>query len=116
MAVPQPAPAPSGSTGPAERRLHSRLAIDREVCLSWQDRQGDHEIRARALDMSKYGLLVEADCEIARGVSVFIGTGAILYGRGCVRYCAQSGSKHLIGLNTPDHMTALMVTVDTQIG
>jgi hypothetical protein len=111
----QPAPARKNSTGPTERRLHSRLAIDREVCLSWQDRQGDHSVRARALDVSKYGMLVEAESEIAFGVVVFIGTGAVLYGRGCVRHCARNGEKYLIGLNTPDHMTALMVSVDSPV-
>jgi len=111
--APQPAPARTGLTGPTERRLHSRLAIDRYVHLSWQDRQGDHTVRARALDMSKYGLLVEAEGQIALGVVVFIGTGAVLYGRACVRHCAPSGEHFLIGLNTPDHMTALMVSVDS---
>ena len=111
----QPAPARSGSTAPAERRIHSRLVIDREVCLSWQDQQGDHSVRARALDASKYGMLVEAESEIALGVVVFIGTGAVLYGRGCVRHCARNGENYLIGLNTPDHMTALMVSVDSSV-
>jgi len=113
--APQPAPSRTGLTGRTERRLHSRLAIDREVRLSWQDRQGDHQIHARALDMSKYGLLLEAEREIALGVVVFIGTGAVLYGRGCVRHCTPSGERYLIGLNTPDHMTALMVSVDSDL-
>jgi N-acetylglucosamine kinase-like BadF-type ATPase len=66
--------------------------------------------------MSKYGLLLEAEREIALGVVVFIGTGAVLYGRGCVRHCTPSGGeKYLIGLNTPDHMTALMVSVDSDL-
>lgn len=72
--APQPAPSRSGLSGRTERRLHSRVAIDREVRLSWQDRQGDHRVRARALDVSKYGMLVEAESEIALGVVVFIGT------------------------------------------
>jgi hypothetical protein len=58
---------------------------------------------------------VEAKSEIPLGVVVFIGTAAVLYGRGCVRHCAQSGEKYLIGLNTPDHMTALMVSVDSPL-
>jgi hypothetical protein len=39
----------------------------------------------------------------------------VLYGRGCVRHCSQSAEKYLIGLNTPDHMTALMVSVDSHV-
>jgi hypothetical protein len=111
--APQPAPSQRGLTGRTERRLHSRLAIDREVCLTWRDRQGDHSVRSRALDMSRYGLLLEVEREIPLGVVVFIGTGAVLYGRGCVRHCARNGENYLIGLNTPDHMTALMVSVDS---
>jgi len=111
----QPALSRTGLAGRTERRLHSRLAIDRDVILSWQDRRGDHRVRARALDVSKYGMLVEADSEIALGVVVFIGTGGVLYGRGCVRHCSVIGAKYLIGLNTPDHMTALMVSVDSSL-
>jgi hypothetical protein len=114
--APQPASSRKRLTGYTERRLHSRLAIVRDVRLSWQDRQGNHSVRARALDMSKYGLLVEAESEIALGVVVFIGTGAVLFGRGCVRHCTQNGPKYLIGLNTPDRMTALMVSLGSPNG
>ena len=110
--APQPAPSQRGS-GRTERRLHSRLAIDGEVRLTWQDRQGDHSVRSRALDMSKYGLLLEVEREIPLGVVVLIGTGAVLYGRGCVRHCTPNGERYLVGLNTPDHMTTLMVSVDS---
>jgi hypothetical protein len=113
--APQPTTSQRSLTGRTERRLHSRLAIDREICLTWQDRQGDHSVRSRALDMSRYGLLLEVDREIPLGVVVFIGTGAVLYGRGCVRHCARNGEKYLIGLNTPDHMTTLMVSVDSPL-
>ena len=113
--APQPAASQRGLNGRTERRLHSRLAINREVRLTWQDRQGDHNVRSRALDMSRFGLLLEVDREIPLGVVVFIGTGAVLYGRGCVRHCAQSGEKYLVGLNTADHMTALMVSMDSSL-
>jgi len=112
--APQPGLSRPGSNTPTERRHHSRHVIDRDVRLSWQDRHGDHYIRARALDASKYGLLLEVDREIALGVVVSVGTKAVLYGRGCVRHCTPSGSQYLIGLNTPDHMTALMVSMDEE--
>jgi hypothetical protein len=112
---PQAALSRQGLTGHSERRLHSRHAIERDVFLMWQDRYGDHQVRARALDVSKYGMLVETESKIPLGVVVFIGTGAVLYGRGCVRHCTQSGEKCLIGLNTPDHITALMVSVDSPL-
>src|SRR5262245_45391609 len=104
-----------GLTRHSERRLYSRHAIHRDLLNKWHERHGDHQVRARALDVSKYGMLVEAEGEIPLGVVVFIGTGAVLYGRGCVRHCSQSAEKYLIGLNTPDHMTALMVSVDSHV-
>jgi hypothetical protein len=60
-------------------------------------------------------MLVESEREITLGVVIFIETGAVLYGRGCVRHCTASGGKYLIGLNTPDHMTAIMVFVDSPL-
>jgi hypothetical protein len=63
--TPPPALSRPGSNRQTERRFHSRHVIDRDVRLSWQDRHGDHHIRARALDASKYGLLLEVDREIA---------------------------------------------------
>jgi hypothetical protein len=112
---PQTAPSRQGLTRHSERRLHCRFAIVRDVFLTWQDRDGGHQVRARARDVSKYGMFVEAESKIPLGVAVSIGTGAVLYGRGCVRHCSPSGEKYLIGLNTPDHMTALMVSVDSHV-
>jgi hypothetical protein len=90
--------------------------MNREVCLSWRDRRGDHLVRARLLDVSKFGMLVESETGIPTGVVVSVGTDATPFGRACVRHCAPSGPNYRIGLHTPDHMTSLMASVDSPLG
>lgn len=63
MSLPQSVPFQTRSTAGNEginRRLNERVSIDCQVCLCWEDRQGDHVLCARAMDMSKFGMLVEA--------------------------------------------------------
>ena len=92
-----------------ERRLHPRVAIDCPVCLCWRDRQGDHVLRAQARDVSKFGMLVEADKAIAPGVVVSVETNSARLGGACVRHCTPAGLKYRIGLHAPDRMTTLMI-------
>jgi hypothetical protein len=94
------------------RRSHSRLSINREVYLCWQDRQGNHVLHARTLDISKFGMLVKAESGLARGVVVSVATNAITLGCGCVRHCELIGSKYRIGVHMPDRMTTLMACVE----
>jgi hypothetical protein len=63
------------------------------------------------LDVSKYGILDEAENSIVPGVVVSLVKNANSFGSGCVRHCAPSGSKYLIRLHTPDRMNALMVSM-----
>ena len=92
-----------------DRRLHPRVAIDCPVCLCWRDRQGDHLLRAQARDVSKFGMLVEADKAIAPGAVVSVETNAATLGGACVRHCTPAGLKYRIGLHTPDRMTSLLI-------
>ena len=64
MSAPQSVPLQTRFTNRNERtnrRLHERVSIDRQVRLCWQDRQGNHVLRARAMDLSHFGMLVEAE-------------------------------------------------------
>ncbi len=90
------------------RRLHTRLAINREVVLCWEDRQGSHLLRARAMDISKFGMLVEAEGPVAPGALVSVEAKAATLGRGCVRHCTPCGIAYRIGLHMPDRMQNLM--------
>jgi len=66
--------------------------------------------------MSKYGMLVESESGIAPGVVVAVGTSSAAFGHACVRHCSPTGATYLIGLQMPDRMTALMVSMDSPIG
>jgi hypothetical protein len=88
--------------------LHARLAINREVVLCWQDRQGNHMLRARAMDISKFGMLVEAEGPVAAGALVTVEEKTTTLGRGCVRHCTPCGIAYRIGLHMPDRTQSLM--------
>jgi len=93
-----------------ERRLHPRVAIDCQVCVCWSDREGKHVLRARALDVSKFGMLVETDRAIAPGVVVSVETNSATLGNACVRHCTPAGLKYRIGLHAPDRINTLMIS------
>jgi|SRR5579863_1662890 len=85
-----------------EKRLHQRIAIDCPVHLSWQDHQENRVLRARALDISKFGMLVEAERPIAAGTVISVETNSRTLGTACVRHCTPFGLKFRIGLHMPD--------------
>jgi hypothetical protein len=81
MDAPQSAPLQTRITARNERinrRLHERVSIDCQVRLCWQDRQGNHVLRARALDLSNFGLLVEAERALEPGTVVSVETKAVM--------------------------------------
>ncbi len=91
----------SGSDkGASGKRLHARLSVQREVRLCWEGRV----LSARAIDISRFGLLVEAEKAVAPGTIVSVQTAAALIGRACVRHCTPKGAKYRIGLHMPDRM------------
>jgi hypothetical protein len=96
----------------SDRRLNARISVDREVCLCWQDRQGSHILRARAKDISKFGMLVEAEHPLAPGGVVSVETNTTTIGRGCVRHCTPSGSAYKIGVHIPDRLASLLISMD----
>jgi hypothetical protein len=90
------------------RRLHERVPINCQVRLCWQDRQGNHVLSAHAMDMSKFGMLVEAERAIEPGTVVSVETNAVMLGSACVRFCTPNGLKYRIGMHVPDHRRALL--------
>lgn len=61
-------------------------------------------LMARAIDISRFGLLVEAEKAIAPGTLVAVQTVSALIGKACVRHCTPKGAKYRIGLHMPDRM------------
>lgn len=101
--VPKPTdPAAAGKA--LGQRLHARLSVQRQVRLSWQDRQETRILQARAIDISRFGMLVEAEKAIAPGTLVTVHTNSTLIGRACVRHCTPKGARYRIGLHMPDRM------------
>jgi PilZ domain len=100
------APQRISSTGsePADRRLHERVAIDVSVHLCWADRQGNQVLPARAVDISKMGMMVEAERSIAPGTVISVQRNSTTLGSACVRHCTPKGLKYRIGLHMPDRM------------
>jgi hypothetical protein len=89
---------------PADRRLHDRLEVDFPVCLCWQDSQGNQVLPARAADISKFGLRVEADKPVPPGTALSVQTKLTMLGTACVRHCTPKGLNYSIGLHMPDRL------------
>ena len=111
MRLPQYDPSRTPST-PMKRRINRRLqdraSVDCQVRLCWQDRQGNHVLCAHAVDMSKFGMLVEAERALEPGAVVSVETNTAMLGIACVRHCTPNGLKYKIGMHLPDHRTGLM--------
>ncbi len=96
------------ATGTDTQRLHGRLALNSQLHLSWQqERRGaQRTVRARAIDVSKFGLLVEAESPIPSGTIVCVQSSSFtMIGRASVRHCTPKGLSYKIGLYMPDRLT-----------
>jgi hypothetical protein len=105
MRVQQPVPGQAASApAPARvnQRLHERVAINCQVHLCWNDGHTNRVLQAWALDISRFGMLVEAERAIAPGTFIQVQTTSTILGRACVRHCTPKGMKYRIGLHMPD--------------
>jgi hypothetical protein len=86
------------------RRRHERVPRNSEVVLCCVDRQGHQQrYRARAVDVSKTGILVQTEEPVPQGTIVFLQTANFTaLGKASVRHCRQKGMKYRIGLYLPD--------------
>ena len=90
------------------QRLHERLSVNSQLHLSWeQGRRGtQRSVRARAIDVSKFGVLVEAESPIPSGTIVCVqSSNFTMLGRASVRHCTPKGLSYKIGLYMPDRLT-----------
>jgi hypothetical protein len=106
MSLPQSDPKQAGAVNEkgAGKRLHARNAVQRQVRLCWRGSEGDRILQARAIDISRFGMLVEAEKAIPPGTLVSVQTNATMIGKACVRHCTPKGAKYRIGLHMPDRM------------
>lgn len=99
---------PSPAADPNPQRLHERLSVNTQLHLSWQPdgRGAQRSVRARALDVSKFGMLVEAESSIPSGTIVSVqSSNFTMIGRASVRHCTPKGLSYKIGLFMPDRLT-----------
>jgi hypothetical protein len=88
------------------QRLHERFPLNSPVHLTWQDgKGGQRHVRARAVDASKFGVLVEAEASIPSGTIVCVQTASFtILGKASVRHCTPKGLSYKIGLYMPDRL------------
>jgi hypothetical protein len=60
------------------------------------------------MDLSNFGMLVEAGRAIEPGTIVPLETNSVMLGSASVRYCTPNGLKYRIGMHVPDHRRALL--------
>lgn len=86
------------------RRRNERVPRNSEVVLCCLDRQGRQQrFRARAVDVSKTGILVQTEEPVKEGTIVFLQTtNFTALGKASVRHCTQKGTRYRIGLYLPD--------------
>jgi hypothetical protein len=86
------------------RRLYERLPLNSQLHIVWAEKKGvQRQVRARAVDVSKYGVQVESEKSIPTGTVVFVYTAQFTpISRASVRHCAPKGMNYRIGLYMPD--------------
>jgi len=97
---PQPCAAENG----ASRRLYERFPIDTQLQICWEEGKGvRRQVRARAVDVSKFGVQVESERAIPTGTLVNVFTANFSpIGRASVRHCTPKGMDYRLGLYMPD--------------
>ena len=100
MSVPQKQPGSATEENSASKRLQERRSVQRQVHLCW----GDQVLPARAIDISGFGMLVEAERAITPGTVISVQMNSMMLGRACVRHCTPKGMKYRVGLHMPDRM------------
>ena len=85
---------------PVNHRRHPRTPLRELVHLSWQDSGGNmHRARAKVIDRSKSGLMLEVSDLIEPRTFVQVQTERReIVGMACVRHCARKGLRYVVGL------------------
>jgi|SRR6266849_18073 len=106
MATDAASPQPSQAAKRANRRLQKRVAINSRLFICYEDRQSlRHRVRARAVETSASGILVQSEEAVAVGTIVHLQTANfIAMGKASVRHCTQKGLMYRIGLYVPDRL------------
>lgn len=95
---------PTAAEDGASRRLSDRFPADAQLQICWEEGRGiRRQVRARAVDVSKFGIQVECEKAIATGTVVNVFTANFSpIGRASVRHCTPKGMDYRLGLYMPD--------------
>ena len=95
---------PRADEGGKSRRLYERFPIDAVLQICWEEERGvRRQVRARAVDVSKFGVQVRSERAIPAGTLVNVFTANFSpIGRASVRHCTTQGMDYRIGLYMPD--------------
>jgi hypothetical protein len=88
------------------RRVQERVPIHSRLVICYRDRSSvSNSVRARAVDVSKAGILAEAERPVPTGTVVELQTvHSNILGKATVRHCTPKGAKYWIGLYVPDRL------------
>jgi len=97
----------SGAEDHSEPGVDKRLRTGTQLQIRWEDRKGvQRQVRARAMGVSKSGLLVQSERAIAAGTVVILYTaGYVPIGRASVRECTTRGLDYSVTLYMPGRST-----------
>ena len=94
---------PEHAAATAEQRAHERLPINTQLQLRWEEKKAQRQVRARAVDVSKFGVQVQSEKAIPTGTIVNVYSSQFApIGRASVRHCTLKGMDYTIGLYMPD--------------
>ena len=103
--IPEPTQRVRSAKG-TNRRIHERLPINSRLVICYRDRSSvPNSVRARAVDVSKAGILAEAERPVPIGTLVELQTlHSNILGKAAVRHCTPKGARYWIGLYVPDRL------------
>jgi hypothetical protein len=82
-----------------DRRRHKRIPINRPVVICLEDHGGQQRIKARAVNVSPSGVLLEAEKPVPVGTVVILQTPEfVVLGKASVRHCEPKGLRYTMGL------------------
>jgi hypothetical protein len=88
-----------------DRRRHERIPVQSQVVICWEDRQGQQRMKARAVNASPSGVLLEVEKPVAVGTTVILQTSSFaVLGKASVRHCESNGSRYTIGLYVAERL------------
>jgi hypothetical protein len=95
---PDPEPLDQLVVSPAERRMASRIPVEREAMLSWNEQLGEHRLTVRLFDRSPAGLGLFLPEQLPVGLLANVRWDDATSIQTVVRHCRRNESQFVAGL------------------